>query len=410
MERESNKKSEAIVVTGRPGSGKTTLVLKIVERAKEIGISTAGVLTPEIRSERRRGKRKGFHVIGISKGEKKLLAVDEKEADQKLIDEAKQNKKAKRCRMGRYTVFPENFTYILKKEMETRCDLFIVDELGPMELECSNKLKQWVYDVLGLTTKKVLTVKKNLVELTERWADEFINLDEEEFSMAYAILLEFATGTDAFLFDLDGVLVDSAEFHMKSWQELMKEKGIEFTEDDFRRTFGMTNDLILRRYFPDTSPEEIRRMGERKEEIYRELAHGRIKPISGANKFLEFLKSRGIHLALVSSTPRENIDFLFKELGIGRFFDVVISGSDIKRGKPDPECYIKAAQKLGVSPKKSWVVEDSQHGVDAGRSAGAKCIGILTTHENLKGTDIKVKTFEELTQIFKKLWKISFKD
>ncbi len=410
MKGENNKKSDTVVITGRPGSGKTTLIARIVERTKEMGIATAGVLTPEIKDEVRK-KRKGFRVTGISKGEEKLLAVDEKEADPKLKDVAKQNKKVKKCRMGRYTVFPENFTYILKKEMETeRYDVFIVDEVGPMELECSRNLKQWVYDVLGLKTKKILTVKKNLVGLVEKWTDELMDLDEEEFSIAYATLLEFATGTDAFLFDLDGVLVDSAEFHMKSWQELMKEKGIEFTEEDFRRTFGMTNDLILRRYFPDAPPEEIRKMGERKEEIYRELARGKIKPIAGAISFLEFLKGRGINLALVSSTPKENIDFLSEELGIGKFFEVVISGSDIKRGKPDPECYIKAAQKLGVSPKKSWVVEDSQHGIDSGRSAGAKCIGILTTHKDLKGTDIKVKTFEELTRIFKKLWKIAYKD
>jgi beta-phosphoglucomutase len=282
-----------------------------------------------------------------------------------------------------------------------------------MELGCSRELKSsWIYKLRNQEKGDLLiSAKKDIVEdVKEYFENEFsvyiYDIDKESSEKAYLLSLENLTGTEAFLFDLDGVIVDSSEFHKKSWIEVMSKLGINFGEEDFKNTFGMTNDTIIKKYIPESSDEEIRKIGEEKERIYRELAKGNIKPIPNSLKFINFLKKNGIKLALVSSTPIENIKFLSDEIGMKGLFDVIVSGSDIKHGKPNPECYLIAAEKIGAPTKKCWVVEDSQHGIDAGFSAGAKTIGILTTHKNLEKTDITVRNFEELEKFFSQILKL----
>ncbi len=457
-----------VIITGRPASGKSTLVRKLAGRLKEMNFRVAGVITPEIRekdkaikylesesienlltegkikeinkeesadvntiSEEKRSRRYGFFVFGISSGEKDLLALDKKIAKmKKKKGENKGENKGERigenkgeitCDLGKYIVFPERFSYVLKKELEAvkDHDIFLIDEVGPMELGCSSSLNaEWLKTLKEkLRENKILpiiTVKKNISEkLIDKMREEnkkieFIDIDIEGREIAYLRALEIATGgTEAFLFDLDGVIVDSAKFHMLSWIKLMREKGINFGEDDFKRTFGMTNDLILRKYFPNASPEDIKKMGEQKERIYRELAKGKIKPIDGSIEFIRELKENRFKIALVSSTPIENILFLSKELGLSGLFDAIVSGSEIKRGKPDPECYILGSEKINIPPQRCWVVEDSQHGIDAARRAGAKTIGILTTHKDLENTDLKVRNFQELRDIMSKILKFN---
>jgi beta-phosphoglucomutase len=390
-------KEKCLIITGRPGSGKSTLIQKIVSRLKIMGIGLSGVITPEIRREK---ERIGFMVKGINTGAEEILATKEEKIP---FSE-------RTCRLGKYIVFPYNFEKVLFMELEKECEIIVVDEIGPMELGCSKKLKSPWLEKLKNQEKcdLMISVKKDLVEDVKKFFEEKFwvyihDIDKEGSDRAYIFSLEILTGTEAFLFDLDGVIVDSSEFHKKSWFEVMRKLGVNFGEEDFKSTFGMTNDIIIRKYVPNASDDEVRKIGEEKERIYRELAKGKIKPIPGSIEFIKFLKEKGIKLALVSSTPKENIEFLSDEIGMRNLFDVVISGSDIRRGKPNPDCYITAAEKLGVPTKKCWVIEDSQHGIDAGSSAGAKTIGILTTHKNLQKTDITVKNFEELKKIFLEL-------
>lgn len=204
----------------------------------------------------------------------------------------------------------------------------------------------------------------------------------------------------AILFDLDGVIADTAIFHFEAWKLFMSKFGIHFSEDDFRSTFGMMNDSILKRYLgQNLSYEEIKRLSAEKESIYRNLAKGRIKPIDGALEFIKLSRKR-FKLALVSSTPMENIEFIISGFSLKNTFDAVVSGSEVKNGKPAPDCYILASQKLGIKPEFCCVIEDSGHGIIAGKSAGAICIGILTTHKSLQGADFIVRSFEEIKRIF----------
>jgi beta-phosphoglucomutase len=394
---------KCIIITGKPGSGKSTLIKKLSERLKYMKIKICGVFTPEIRED---GKRVGFLVKGIRTGKEEILATV------KSKDYA--NLENKICKLGRYTVFPQNFEKILYEELsQDEFEIIVVDEIGPMELGCSKELKSsWIYKLRNQEKGDLLiSAKKDIVEdVKEYFENEFsvyiYDIDKESSEKAYLLSLENLTGTEAFLFDLDGVIVDSSEFHKKSWIGVMSKLGINFGEEDFKNTFGMTNDLIIKKYIPESSEEEIRKIGEEKERIYRELAKGNIKPIPNSLKFINFLKKNGIKLALVSSTPIENIKFLSDEIGMKGLFDVIVSGSDIKHGKPNPECYLIAAEKIGAPTKKCWVVEDSQHGIDAGFSAGAKTIGILTTHKNLEKTDITVRNFEELEKFFSQILKL----
>ncbi len=385
-----------IIITGRPGSGKSTLARKIAERLKSLKIDVAGVITPEIREKK---VRIGFEVVGIKSGQKKLLAVKA---------ENFQAEKKSKIKIGKYLVFPENFLQILKDESKYQTEVLIIDEIGPMELGGSKNLNTvWLREILSSNAQKVITVKKDLSSELSKLSPSavFIDLDNEDNNIAYAKVLEAVTQTEAFLIDLDGVIIDSGEFHKLSWIELMKKLGVGFSEDDFKKTFGMTNSTILKMFLGEIPDEDVKRLSEEKERIYRDLAKGKIKLIKGSKDFLEFIKeNKRLKTALVSSTPMKNIDFIFSELGIGKFFDVVISGEDVERGKPDPECYTKALNKLGVAPQKAWVIEDSQHGIYSARDAGTKCIGILTTHKNLEDTDILAKDFYELQKFLNSIF------
>lgn len=391
------ERRKSIVITGRPSSGKSTLISKLVKRLEMLGFQPSGVITPEMRKDR---SREGFYVKGIRTKKERVFAIKEREISQT---------NERYCKHGKYIVFPERFEEVLLEEIEQKTEVFILDEVGPMELGCSKNLDvKWLKEILNLQSQIVITVKKELAEklkniLSENFDVIFRDIDKDGFDLSYITALEKLTGTEAFLIDLDGVIIDSSEFHKLSWFEVMKKRGAKFTEDDFKETFGMTNELIIKKFIPNATEDEIKKISEEKEEIYRNLARGKIKPIEGANELLEFLWSKGFKMALVSSTPKENIDFISDELGIGKFFDVVISGSDISKGKPDPECYIKAIEKLKVKPSKCYVIEDSQHGIEAGKRAGAKCIGVLTTHKDLYETDIKVENFQELKSILEEV-------
>lgn len=380
-----------IIITGKPRSGKSTLVLKLSEKLKSMNISIGGLITPELKDQ----NRYGFEIIGISSGKRKILALEKSRTSEKS-----------KYKLGKYIVFTENFVEIFEEEIKNPKDVFIIDEVGPMEIP-SRKIQGSFLEELKKSEIKtaIITVKKDMVQEIKDFftQDNIIDIDEIGADLAYAYALEKSTGTDAFLFDLDGVIIDSSEFHKQSWVVLMSSKGINFSEEDFKITFGKRNEEILKDYFPDLPESEIKKMSYEKEELYRKFAKGNIKPIDGSIDTLRLIRENGFKIALVSSTPKENIDFIFKELKLDNFFDAVVSGTDIKQGKPNPECYLIAAAKLGVKPQRCYVVEDSEHGLEAGKRSGAKCIGITTTHKKLKNADIVVNNFYEMNELIKKV-------
>lgn len=205
----------------------------------------------------------------------------------------------------------------------------------------------------------------------------------------------------AALFDLDGVIVDSSQFHYESWVKLGEEVGFIMTHEFFRKTFGQRNDAIIKQLVPNATDEQIAAWGARKEELYREVARGRLVPLPGAMELIKGLKVLGFKLAIASSTPSINIAFAVEQMEMEGLFDAFVGAEDVKRGKPDPEVFLKAAQKLGVQPERCVVFEDAVAGVIAAKRGGMKCVAVTTTNPEVAlkeaGADLVVDNLTEVS-------------
>ena len=210
----------------------------------------------------------------------------------------------------------------------------------------------------------------------------------------------------AVIWDMDGVLIDSGPHHWQAWREtLSQECRRELSQEEFARTFGLRNDLMLRTVFGRELPlETAERLAELKEARYRAIVLERGAPVlPGVVRLLGALQNAGWRQAVGSSAPRANIEVVMAETRLSRYFGALISAEDVARGKPDPEPFLKAAQRLGVPARRCVVVEDAPAGIEAARRAGMACIGLLTTHANLEHQpvfhspeDVPVELFERL--------------
>jgi beta-phosphoglucomutase len=206
------------------------------------------------------------------------------------------------------------------------------------------------------------------------------------------------------LWDLDGTLVDSAEFHWLSWRETMAAEGIAISYQQFLDSFGQKNDRILAEWLrPDPSPDRIRRVGEAKELAYRRLAQERgLTPLPGAAEWIHRLHARGWKQAIASSAPRANIEVMLRVLGVNRDFDAIVGAEDVVTGKPDPEVFLTAAARIGIPPARCVIVEDAAVGIEAARRAGIKSIGV--SRAGALDADVVVSTLSELpADVFERL-------
>ncbi|MGA9155348.1 MAG: HAD family phosphatase [Candidatus Sulfotelmatobacter sp.] len=201
----------------------------------------------------------------------------------------------------------------------------------------------------------------------------------------------------AVLWDMDGTLVDSAEYHWQAWRDTMSREGFPITHGQFLATFGQRNDSILRQWLSEkATPELIQRIGKAKEKLYRQLVreHG-IAPIPGALEWVKLLHRQGWGQAIASAAPRANVETILDVLHASESFEAIVSAEDVHRGKPDPEVLLIAATKLGAAPKHCIVVEDAEHGIEAARAAGMKSIGVSQNGKNLPA-DIVVRSLDLL--------------
>ena len=206
----------------------------------------------------------------------------------------------------------------------------------------------------------------------------------------------------AFIFDMDGVLVDSNPTHKIALKQFCKKHGYDLSEQDLReKIYGRTNRDWLLNLFGNLSDETVRAYAEEKEALFREL-YVDIKPLDGLHSFLEKLDRAGIPTAIATSAPRANVDFTVSRTHIGRFFPVILDDSFVTKGKPDPQIYLKSAKALGIKPGQCVVFEDSISGVTAAKRAGCKVVGVTTTHtrEELTETDLNIDNFESLAPEF----------
>ena len=206
------------------------------------------------------------------------------------------------------------------------------------------------------------------------------------------------------IFDWDGVVIDSSAQHEKSWELLAEEIQKPLPADHFKVGFGKKNQEIipgLLRWSDD--PDEIRRLGERKEELYRELVREQgVAVLPGSRELLVALKNASIPRSIGSSTPRSNLDAIFAATGLGQFFDAVVCGDDVTNGKPAPDVFLLAAERLGFAPADCLVIEDAHVGIEAARRAGMKVLAVATTNPlaELGLADAAVTSLAEVTPEF----------
>jgi HAD superfamily hydrolase (TIGR01509 family) len=205
---------------------------------------------------------------------------------------------------------------------------------------------------------------------------------------------------------MDGVLVDTGEFHYLSWAAVLPDYGLNISREFFRDTFGMNNRGILTLLLGEKlTPKLLAEIGDRKEAWFREVVSGKAQPLPGVVGWLQRLQDLGFRQGVASSAPEANISTLVDELGLRGFFDVLVSGVDLP-GKPEPVLFLKVARLLGLLPENCVVVEDAVAGVEAAKRAGMKCIAVTTTNpaQALQAADVVVERLDDLgTDAFQRL-------
>lgn len=204
----------------------------------------------------------------------------------------------------------------------------------------------------------------------------------------------------AVLFDMDGVIVDNNSYHQISWGKFCQNYNLTLSEAELKQhVWGRTNKDVLGFLFKrDLSIEETTRYGEEKEIIYRNMYKPYIKPVEGLLQFLNSLKMNSIKMAVATSAPSTNLNFVLENIAIAEFFDALVDSSYITNGKPNPEIYLKAARLLDVKPEHCIVFEDSLSGVQAALNAGMKVVAITTTHDQteFKNVNLVIENFSYL--------------
>lgn len=198
---------------------------------------------------------------------------------------------------------------------------------------------------------------------------------------------------------MDGVIVDSNPFHKIALKQFCSRHGRDLSEDELReKIYGRRNQDWLINVFGPLESAKLKVFADEKEALFRELYDKDIRPLEGLLFFLQRLDQLDIPRAIATSAPRGNVDFTLEKTGIGQYFNTILDDSFVSHGKPHPEVYEKAAAALNYKPQHCVVFEDSLAGVEAGKKAGCKVVGITTTHsrEELTGTDLVIDNFIEL--------------
>jgi beta-phosphoglucomutase family hydrolase len=203
----------------------------------------------------------------------------------------------------------------------------------------------------------------------------------------------------ALIFDMDGVIVDSNPVHRESWRLYNRRFGIETSEAMQQRMYGKRNDEIVRDFFGDgLSQEQVIAHGAEKEKLYREMMAPRLQEslVPGVTRLLR--QRNGTPVGLATNAERANVDFMLDGVRVGdrrlrSCFQVVVDGQQVARPKPAPDIYLRVAELLGAEPRNCVVFEDSYTGVEAALAAGARVVGVRTTHKEFKNIELSVDDF-----------------
>jgi len=205
------------------------------------------------------------------------------------------------------------------------------------------------------------------------------------------------TTSGAVLWDLDGTLVDSEEYHWRAWKETLERAGVAITRQAFLSSFGQRNDAILAKWLGENAGAgKIEQIGNDKEERYRELVRQEgLLPLPGAAEWVERLHHEGWRQAIASSAPRSNVEAVLDALRMRPWFQAAVSAEDVREGKPAPDVFLAAAARLGAEPHDCIVVEDARAGIAAAQRAGMRSIGVGRNASDL-GADLAATKLSDL--------------
>lgn len=208
----------------------------------------------------------------------------------------------------------------------------------------------------------------------------------------------------AVIFDMDGVIIDSEPLHYKVFMRYTQEKlGVTISNEEYNTFIGTTNksifSMVQQKHGIRGDLDAI--VAEYEEQIFTHLMTNKSeKPIDGVDTLIRLLRQSNIKLALASSSPKKLITIIIKMFKLEPFFAEAVSGQEVKRGKPAPDIFLRAAEMLGVPPEECLVIEDSRNGVMAAKQAGMKCIGFYNPHsgnQDLSQADKIIKSFAEIS-------------
>jgi beta-phosphoglucomutase len=202
----------------------------------------------------------------------------------------------------------------------------------------------------------------------------------------------------AVIWDMDGVILDSADAHLLSWHRMARDEGLAFTDAQFWATFGRRNDEIIQLLWGPLAPEKMQEMADSKERYFRDAVRTTATALPGAIELLSELHDAGYPQALASSAPMANIELIGDVLGLNRYLDALVSGETVPRGKPAPDIFLKAAATLNMAPSVSLVIEDAVAGVEAAHAAGMRCIAVAGERDlaGLRAAELMVKSLTEV--------------
>jgi HAD superfamily hydrolase (TIGR01509 family) len=185
----------------------------------------------------------------------------------------------------------------------------------------------------------------------------------------------------AVVFDMDGVIIDSHAAHRQAWKAFLQSQGREVSDSDLDYILdGHKRTDILRHYLGQLSEDQLLSYGKQKDDLFRR-ATPTIKPIPGVHKFLCHLKSQRIATSVATSASKVRTKATLNRLRLTQYFDYVVTGNDVVAGKPDPAIYHLCCDRLLVNPGNALAIEDAVSGIQAARSAGLRCIGMVS-HES----------------------------
>jgi len=192
----------------------------------------------------------------------------------------------------------------------------------------------------------------------------------------------------AFIFDKDGVLVETFNLHFESYVKILSKIGIKIKKNDIAKRYGMKSVEIIKQIMKDKGKKiterQVKELADKKEKIYRKISGKKLKLLLGVKKLLIYLKKKKYKIGIASSASKESIDQLLRITKIKNYIDATISGFEVKFSKPDPEIFLKCAKRLKVKPEDCVVFEDSIYGIKAAKKAHMKCVAVVTGQHSKK--------------------------